>query len=57
MIQLVQGFPLEQLRGSGFTGHLAIRPYKDSFMNVLEGSVLTYSMVALIMTLSLGRQF
>mmetsp|Transcript_106995 Transcript_106995/g.255385 ORF Transcript_106995/g.255385 Transcript_106995/m.255385 type:complete len:1231 (-) Transcript_106995:96-3788(-) len=38
---------------AALVGHLAIRPYKDSFMNVLEGSVLTYSMVALIMTLYL----
>eukprot|EP00435_Cladocopium_sp_Y103_P073583 s631_g44.t1 len=34
-------------------GHLAMRPYVDPLMNLLEGAVLTYSMLALILTLYL----
>lgn len=38
---------------AALVGHLAMRPYVDPLMNLLEGGVLTYSMLALILTLYL----
>jgi len=38
---------------AALVGHLMMRPYVDPLMNLLEGGVLTYSMLALILTLYL----
>ena len=42
-------------RDDVFVGHLVMRPYADPLMNWLEGSVLTYSMLALLPTMCLAR--